>query len=259
MGYVGDNYNPLIWEDLSMDEKHAYHIYEAFQREYDKMVRDGKAKPMKWLTTAERKTCPDYDRDGKYPADIIREHKNWQIFVDVWEKYKNQSSFNYDIFVRGAFYYRPEIKKIFPRMLLSVDCERSYLQYLEKLIVDASGGNDEDKIIVSLKGTRNTICKILRLNVNTMPDAEQLESLFTRVPKGMVFPEGIRYCIHGMMSPYYLAVSKSFRSAYATLDPDVRAEIGFEKEEDMDIYVGIIRSFSKAYRAAKALFGEDIL
>lgn len=259
MPYVGDHYNPLIWEDLDMDEKHAYHIYEAFQREYNRIAQQRNLKPMKWLTTAERKTCYDYKRDGKYPADVIREHKNWEIFMDVWNKYKNQSSFNYDIFVKGAFYYRDKLKSIFPRMLLSEDSDKSYKMYLDKLIMDASAGSGEDNIVTSLTGTRKTICKILRLEANEMPTLGQIERFFTHIPKGFLVSEGVRYCLHGMISPYYLSVSKTFRKVYATLDSDIRAEIGFEKESDMEVYVGLIRSSGKAYRAAKALFGEDIL
>jgi len=259
MPYIGDHYNPKIWEDLDMDEKHAYHIYEAFQKEYNRLVRAGKLPPRKWLATAECKSCPDFDRDGKYPADPIREHKNWEIFTAVWDKYKDESSFNYDIFVKGAFYYRPEIKQIYPRMLLSEDCHKSYHQYLEKIIMDANAGTDEDNIIISLTQTRKTICKILRLNPTEMPSKEQIERFFTRVPKGNVVSEGIRYCFHGMISPYFLVMSKTFRSVYEKLDPDMKAEIGFESEADMEVYVGLVRSHTKAYRAAKAMFGEDII
>lgn len=259
MGFVGNNYNPLIWEDLTMEEKKTYALYEAFQKEYNKMVREGKKPERFWLTSASRKSCYDYDRDGKYPADVIREHKFWHCFQEAYDKYKDFDAFDPSIFVQAVFYYRDPKKQIYPSILTTKDAEESYYQYMERLINMAKSDGTADRVLEGLKGTRKIMWKMMGLESSAEPEYKKIYSFFADIQKDCIVSKGIVYCMHGMISPYYMAVSRSFNSVFDDLDPDIKAEIGFDSKKDMEPYIGIMHQFPNVYKAAKLLFGEDIL
>jgi hypothetical protein len=259
MGYVGTQYNPEIWSDMTHEEKMAYHIYEEFQKEYNKLVAQRKLSMKKWLPDAGRKMVTNYERDGKYPADFIREHENWETFVKTYEKYQHMTTFDPVIFMKGAFYYRDEMKKFYPAMLLTDTVEKSYYKYIEKIVTEARMGNTGDEVIRGLMGTRRAICKLLRIHDNENPDFQDIYDLFNTTPKGHIVSRGISFALSGMFSLYYLAMSKSFNSAYDKLDQDIKSEIGFDSREDMEPFIGVVRQFPEALKTMKILFGDDIV
>lgn len=259
MGFVGTQYNPEIWSDMTYEEKMAYHIYEEFQKEYNRMVAQKKLPARIWLPSASRKMVTDFDRDGKYPADFIREHKNWETFVKVYEKYQHMSTFDPVIFMKGAFYYRDNMLKIYPSMLLTDTVDKSYHAYIEKIVTEARMGGTDEEVITGLKGTRRAICKLLKIPDNETPDFQDIYDLFNDTPKGHIVSRGISFALSGMFSLYYLAISKSFNSVYEKLDQDIKSEIGFDSREDMEPFIGVVRQFPRVLQAAKLLFGDDII
>ncbi len=237
-----------------MDEKLTYQIYEEFQKQYNNTATEKHLSPMTWLPSATKKTVDPDD-----PAGDIRSNKHWKVFTEVYEKYKNYDSFDPAIFVKAVFYYRDQFKKIYPGMLTTHEAYKAYIEYMNKLIAEAKSGGTSEEIARSLTGTKETICRLLKIPRSEVPSYESLYKLFNEVPTGSLVPIGIVYCIHGMLSPYYLATSKSFRKAWKNLDPDIKAEIGFESEDDFEPYVGLIRQIPKVYNISKTIFGEDIL
>lgn len=259
MGYVGTEYNPEIWSDMTHEEKMAYHIYEEFQKEYNQMVAQRRLSMKKWLPSASRKMVTNYDRDGKYPADFIREHENWDVFVKTYEKYQHMATFDPAIFMKGAFYYRDKLKKIYPAMLLAKTTEESYTAYIEKMVTEARMGGGGEEILLGMRGTKKSICKLLNILDHEELEFQDVYDLFNKVPKGHIVSRGISFALSGMFSLYYLAMSKSFNSAYDNLDADVKAEIGFETRESMEPFIGLIRQWPNVYKTTKSLFGEDII
>lgn len=256
-------YNPLIWSDLTMDEKKTYQLYEEFQKAYNRLATEKKLRPMIWLPSAYKKTCHIYERDGKYPADDIRESRHWKIFTQIYEKYKHYDGFDATVFITGVFHFRTDLKSISPAILLSHESYKAYIEYIKKIVADAqSGGRDATRkqVFNSIYGTRITINQLLKIPKNEVPSREMLEKFFTvKKEKDSILPKGIVYCIHGMISPYYLALSKTFRKIYPDLDPDVKAEIGFETEDDFEVYAGLVRTCKENYDNLKIMFGDDII
>ena len=60
-----------------------------------------------------------------------------------------------------------------------------------------------------------------------------------------------------MISPYYLAVSKSFEIAYLAADKDIQDEI--MTIDNLDTYRALVRIKTRIHSFAKKVFGDDIV
>lgn len=241
-------YTEEIWQDLDWDEKSAYHIYEEFQK-----ATIGKGVHTKWISSADSKSFYDYDRDGKYPGDKIRESKNWQYFVDVWEKFKEDQMFDPHVFIEAVFRRLSNDKTIVPAQLRTKANYDYYKDYRLKLKMGEKV-SDEKQILTDIATTYKLLQrKIGKQDINE----DDLFSFFNDLKDNSLISEGIFLCIQEMISPYYYAVSRSFLNAYLNSDKDIKDEIS--SEERLINISAIVRSKTRVYQFLKKIFNKDIV
>lgn len=241
-------YNEEIWTDLDMDEKNAYHIYEEFQRVVSK-----RGQHIKWLPQATAKSCYDYDRDGKYPGDKIRESKNWKYFVELWEIFKDSSSFDPRIFIDSVFRHLSREAKIAPAQLRTKKILNQYREYRMKLKM--SDNISSEKIM--MRDLINTYNYMSRKMNKSKLNKEDIHNFFNNTEDNNVISQGLFSCINEMISPLYMAVSKSFEEAYVSSDEDIREEImPFDKYQKLR---ALVKIKTRVHAFAKKVFGSDII
>lgn len=242
------NYTEEIWADLDWDEKQTYRLYEEFQK-----ATIAKGIHTKWVSSADSKSFYDYDRDGKYPGDKIRESKNWQYFVDVWEKFKDDQMFDPYVFIEAVFRRLPKDKTIVPAQLRTKANYDYYKEYRLKLKMGEKV-SDEKQILMDITNTY----KLIQRKMNkTELDENDLFSFFNELKDNSMISEGIFLCIQEMISPYYYSVSRSFLNAFLNCDKDIRDEIS---SEDRLINISaVVRSKTRVYQFLKKIFGKDIV
>lgn len=241
-------YNEDIWKDLEWEEKQVYHIYEAFQKRTNK-----RGQRIKWLPQATAKSTYDYDRDGKYPGDKIRESKNWKYFCDVWDVFKDSASFDPEIFMDSVFRHLPKDKNITPAQLRTKKIVQQYKDYRMKLKM-SDNISDEKQIMRDIINTYKFIQR--KLNKSELRQND-IYDFFNSIQDNNVVSQGIFSCINEMISPYYMAVSKSFEDAYVSIDEDIREEImSFDKYQRIR---SLVKLKTRVYQFAKKVFGADIV
>jgi len=241
-------YNEDIWSDLTWEEKQIYYIYEAFQKRTSK-----KGSRIKWLSQATSKSSYDYDRDGKYPGDKIRESKNWKYFCDVWEIFKDSASFDPEIFMDSVFRHLPKEKNIAPAQLRTKKIIQQYKDYRMKLKM-SDNISDEKQMMRDIINTYKFIQR--KLNKDELSQSD-IYNFFNSVKDSNVISLGLFSCINEMISPFYMAVSKSFEDAYVSSDEDIREEImPFEKYQKLR---ALVTMKTRVYQFAKKVFGKDII
>lgn len=242
------NYNPEIWSDLDQEEKKAYHLYEAFQKQTNKL-----GLKQKWLPQATAKSCYDYDRDGKYPGDKIREAKNWRYFVETCEIFQNYPDFEPEIFVEAVFRTLMKGQRVYPAQLRTKKAIDAYNEYRMKMKMTTSI-SDEKRMMEDIANTFKYIKKKIKKDEI---DTNDLYRFFNEVEDNNVISEGIRSCILEMISPFYFSISKSFRIAFNNSDQDIKDEI--ISEQKLNNIAALVKMKTHAYKIAKKLFGNDIL
>ena len=242
------NYNEDIWSDLTWEEKQVYHLYEAFQKRTSKRGQN-----IRWLPQATSKSTYDYDRDGKYPGDKIRESKNWKYFTETWEMFKDNPGFDPEIFMDAVFRNVLKGKNITPAQLRTKKVAEQYKDYRMKLKM-SDKISDEKIIMRDLVNTYKYISKKMNKSVLTKED---LYDFFNSIQDNNVISEGVFACINEMISPYYMVMSRSFENAYADLDEDIRDEImPFNKYMHLRSFVKLKK---RVHVFAKKVFGDDIV
>ncbi len=240
------NLNTYIWGDLSYDEKQAYHIYEAFQKQTNK-----RGDKNVWLPSIYSKFNPDPDRDDLRPGDIIRQSKNWSYFVECWDKYKEDENFDINNFIDSVFRNLNKSEKIFPAQLKTKKVYEQYHDYRMKLKMT--------KTISTEKKMMQDIANTFKFMRNRIGDCEYstIWSWFHDVKNGQYISDGVLCAIQEMISPFYFTISKSFIKAYHQLDKDIQDEI-LDGQEFVHIQV-LVKIKSPVYVFAKELFGDDII
>lgn len=241
-------YNPEIWSDLDQREKLAYHIYEEFQRQYDKFHLN-----RKWLPQANAKSCYNYDRDGKYPGDKIRESKHWQHFIEICDIFENYSDFEPSIFIDAIFRSLRPGQHISPAQLKTKRNIKIYEDYRMKMKM-GSNISDEKRIMQDVANSYKYIKKKIKKDEL---NAQELYKFFNNIKDNNVISEGIKSCILEMISPFYFCLSKSFRIAYNNSDKDVQDEI--ISIQKMNNIASFVKLKTIAYSFIKKLYGDDIL
>ena len=241
-------YNEDIWSDLEWEEKQIYHLYEAFQKK-----TSNRGNRIRWISQATSKSTYDYDRDEKYPGDKIRESKNWKYFVDVWEIFKDTPSFDVEIFMDSVFRHIPRDKNITPAQLRTKKIIQNYKEYRMKLKM-SDNISDEKQLMRAMLSTYQFIARKLNKSKLSFDD---IYSFFNDVKDNNVVSVGLFSCINEMISPFYMAVSKSFEDAYTSADEDIRDEImTFEKYQRLR---ALVKLKTRVYGFAKKIFGKDIV
>ena len=241
------NYTLEIWSDLTFDEKQIYKIYEAYQKE---MRNRGDAR--KYLKQASAKSFPNIDRDGLYPADPIRQHKNWSYFERVWDMFDEDQNFDPDMFIEAVFRRLGKGKTLPPARLATKVNKQYYKDFRMK--AKMSTKVDKDTIIMEdFVTTYKFIAKRMGKKQLTQQD---LHTFFFET-KDNILSEGLMFAIQEMLSPYYLAVSKTFQDAYMQTDKDIQDEI-MDAETMLHIRA-LMKMKTRIYNFAKKVFPEDIL
>lgn len=242
------NYNSDIWTDLEWEEKQVYHLYEAFQKRTNK-----RGNRIKWIPQATAKSSYDYDRDGKYPGDKIRESKNWKYFCEVYEVFKDSASFDPEIFMDSVFRHLPRDKNITPAQLRTKKIIQQYKDYRMKLKM-SDNISDEKQMMRDITNTYKFISRKLNKTQLTHQD---IYDFFNSVEDNNVVSQGVFSCINEMISPFFMAVSKSFENAYVSVDEDIREEImTFERYQRLR---ALVKLKTRVYAFAKRVFGDDII
>jgi len=242
------NYTEEIWSDLDWDEKQTYRLYEEFQK-----ATMEKGIYTKWIPSACSKSFYDYDRDGKYPGDKIRESKNWQYFCEVWDKFKNDQLFDSHVFVEAVFRRLPKDKTIVPAQLRTKANYDYYKEYRLKLKMSEKV-SDEKQIMMDITNTYKLIQR--KLN-KTQIDENDLFRFFNELEDNCIISEGIFLCMNEMISPYYYSVSRSFLNAYLNCDKDIKEAIS-TKERLINISA-IVRSKTRVYQFLRKIYNKDIV
>lgn len=240
-------YNEEIWRDLTYDEKMAYKIAEEFTR---KTKKNGQYN--KWIASAESKPRIDPDSD-EWPGDKIRNSKNFKYFMDVWEMYKDDPNFDVRIFMDSVFHHLRSGTKIYPAQLRTKKLYNNYKEYRMKLKMGEKVGSVK-RIMEDLVRTHKNISRALDKKNLTEDD---LYNFFNKPKEGEVISEGLFLAINEMLSPYYMAVSKSFRKAYFSADKDVQEEI--IDEDKLNNLKTLVKLKTRVHGFAIKIFGKDIM
>ena len=241
-------YNEDIWTDLTQEEKKIYHLYEAFQKRTNKM-----GNYVKWLPSATAKQCYDYDRDGKYPGDKIRESKNWKYFEDVSEMFENHPDFDEEIFMDSIFIHVLKGKKIFPAQLRNKKNVEFYKEYRMKLKM-SDKSSDEKKMMSDIAATYTYIKRKIKKNEL---DSSDIYSFFNNTKDNNIISDGLKSCILEMISPYFMVISKSFIAAYKNADKDIQDEIiDIDRLKNLR---GLVKMKTRVYSFAQKIFKDDII
>ena len=238
------NYNPEIWNDLTYEEKKTYRIYEAFQKRTKKIGMMNI-----WLPSASAKGV---NRD-EYPADKIRNSKNWSYFRDVYEMTADYPDFDEETFMDSVFRNLNTGEKIFPARLRTKRIIENYLDYRMKMKMSNKVSNSK-KMMIDLANTYKYIKRKLKKDELEYSD---LYSFFNDSSDGGLLSVGIVSCIQEMISPFYLSISKSFSAAYKSLDKDVQEEI--MSVNSLYNIRSLVKLKPEVYGFAKKLFKEDVI
>ena len=247
-------YNPQIWEDLTKDERMAYKIYEAWR---SLSLKNGVGiQYLSALPSAESKVLLDPDRDyGKYPGDKIREHKNFPIFLQIWEMYRDDELFDPHVFVTAIMKGYDKNKYLPPGTLKTKKAKEYYLQYRADMEQLSEFTDDEKIIKQNVVGTHNAIKT--RLQTKGKLTQQDLHRFFNEPLEDVQMSLGMILAIHKMLSPHYLSVSKSFETAWSNADVDVQEEM-FEANK-YDNFRSFVKINTKLYVFIKEVFGSDII
>lgn len=238
--------NPDIWGDMTYDEKQAYRIYEAFQKHTNK-----RGIKNKWLPSVYVKSAPNEERDEMRPADPIRQSKDWKYFIECWQIYMEDESFDANNFMDAVFRNMGSSEKIFPAQLKTKKVKDQYHAYRMKLKMTTQISG-EKKMMQDIATTYNFI----RNRIGSC-NYQDLWSWFHDVKPGQYISDGVLCCIQEMISPFYFTLSKSFIKAYYELDKDIQEEI--ISMQDFAHLQSLVKIKTPVYKFIKELFKDDII
>lgn len=181
-----------------------------------------------------------------------RQGKNWKYFEQVHQNFAKDSMFDPYIFIEAQFRNVPRDKTIFPAQLKTKVAIQKYHDHREALKV-RDNVDESKRIIENLASTFRLMKKWWKKNDLPM---DSYREFFTKSDTEMM-SEGMLYCLQGMISKYFMSVSKHFLREYEKLDPDIKWEIVQPKE--LRGYKIKLKLDNDAYSFAKEVFNGEIL
>lgn len=159
-----------------------------------------------------------------YTCNDPRQHKDWQSFADLYEVIKNDGFFDPFWFVEAQLKNLPQGKMLWPRQLLTKKAIQNYTNYVNdrKVVVKSDKVKD---IMYALAQDKKLISEWFAHH-----STQNYAELFQHIPQGLLFSDGIYYAMQGMLSIFFLGISKTFLETYKDLDPDVQQEIADRME-----------------------------
>lgn len=181
-----------------------------------------------------------------------RQGKNWKYFDQVHQSFSKDSMFDPFIFIEAQFRNAPKDKTIYPAQLKTKVAIQKYHDHREALKI-RDEGSETKRIIENMAATFRFMKKWWKQH--DLP-IDSYKELFAKSETEMM-SEGMLLCLQGMMSKYFMAVSKHFLREYEKLDPDVKWEVISPKE--LRGYKVKLRLDDDAYSFAKEVFNGEIL
>ena len=171
-----------------------------------------------------------------YRIDNLKQSKWWPHFIKTAEKYIDKKDFDYKFFIEIQF----EIYgKVFPYFLPGKKAEAAYNQnYYKENTID-------DQLISEVRGSREAVIAWAQKNKKEASDYFNSENV-------NLFERRVKY-----LSPYYLAFSKRFLSAYAKLEEEDR-EYVYSKSE-LNLKRAYVNQNPVAKREIKKALQEDYI
>lgn len=221
-----------IWRkfEFTMREKEIYELAKAYEN-YNR--KRGVYK--KFLPT---KTDP---RNSKY----------WRYFEQAYSNFENDSQFDPYIFIEAQYRDLDSNKILYPAQLKTKTAVKKYEEHKEnKKIIDET--TETERILINLTDTYKFLRKWWKNNDLKKDDYES----FFKIEEGELISDGMSYAMQGMISKYFLSVSKTFNKYYHRLDPDIKWEICRPKE--LESYRITLKINEEAWEFAKDIFGEEV-
>jgi len=148
-----------------------------------------------------------------------RKHQHWEAFEKLYEVVKDDSHFNMRWYVKSQIIHLGKNKTIWPHQLLTQKAMRNYFEYIQnrKIVVDS------DKI----EDIRYALTQDKKLFQEWTDDhpGQDYNDFFGNIPDGLIMSDGVYYAIQGMLSLFFLSISKTFMGMYKDLDIDIQEEI----------------------------------
>jgi len=222
-----------VWQKFKFngDEHQVWQIYKAYEHHSRKRGDYRKYLPAK--------TDP-------------RQAKNWKYFEQVHQNFSKDSVFDPFIFMEAQFRNIPKDKTVYPAQLKTKVAINKYKEHREALKIK-DDGDETARLINNMAATFKFMKKWWKQH--DLPMDSYME-LFKKAGTEMM-SEGMLFCLQGMISKYFMAVSKHFLREYEQLDPDVKWEIVSPKE--LRGYKIKLKLDDEAYSFAKEVFNGEIL
>lgn len=181
-----------------------------------------------------------------------RQGKNWKYFEAVHLNFEKDTVFDPFIFMEAQFRNVPKDKTVFPAQLKTKVAITKYHEHRDSIKV-RDDDSETIRIIENLAATFKFMKKWWKQHDLPMDSYVQF---FKKAPTETM-SEGMLFCLQGMISKYFMSVSKHFLREYETLDPDMKWEIIAPKE--LRGYKVRLKLDEDAYSFAKEVFNGELL
>jgi hypothetical protein len=180
-----------------------------------------------------------------------RESKNWKYFEQTYLNFESDPTFDPYIFMEAQYRDLKKGEILYPAQLKTKTAINKYQEHRNnKKVIDSS--TDTERILINLTSTYKFIKKWWKNNNKEFGDYES----FFKVAEGEIISDGFSYCIQGMISKYFISVSRTFNKYYSSLDPDIKWEIIPPK--DLKSYRIALKLDEDAWDFAKDIFGNEV-
>ena len=175
----------------------------------------------------------------------------WDAFQKLYNKFKDNAFFNMYWHVNAQLIHMSKNQTLWPHQLLTQKAEKNYFEYCRsrKIVLKSDSARD---IMSALAQSKKLIQEWFKNN-----DTTSYERLFEYISAGLLMSDGVYYAIRGMLSIFFLAISRTFLTTYKNLDIDIQQEIA--DTDQLIIIRNRLRSNKRVYTFAKKIFGDEIL
>lgn len=181
-----------------------------------------------------------------------RTGKNWTYFQQVYDTFAKDTVFDPYIFIEAQFRNVPKDKSVFPAQLKTKVAIQKYHDHRDALKVNDST-DETERIMENLAATFRLLKKWWKQHDLPMDSYRQ----FFTVAEGETMSDGMLFCLQGMISKYFMSVSKHFLREYNDLDSDMKWEI--INPNDLKSYRIKLKYDENAYSFAKQVYNGELL
>jgi hypothetical protein len=181
-----------------------------------------------------------------------RNAKNWTYFKSVSENFSKDPMFDPHFFIEAQFRNLPKGSTIYPAQLKSKVAIIKYKEHREAIKV-----NDTDSKTKRLMENLAATYKFLKKwwHQHNLPLGSYKE-FFTK-KENEIMSNGMLFCLQGMISKYFMAVSKHFLEEYNKLDSDLRWDV--IPPDELKGYKITLKLDQDAFSFAKEIFDNEII